>query len=146
MKNTCFNCGCHFYPSRSDQMFCCKNCRYKYYHGSYLILTLNKKWFDMILSGVKDEEYREIKPYWEKRFSNYFGQHYDFSAKIPTIVWNNQKKVIVFRNGYGNDKPEFSTECTIAEGYGNEEWGAEKDIKYYVLTIHRVFGKKNINN
>ena len=33
-----------------------------------LPLTLNKKWFDMILSGVKKEEYREIKPYWIKRF------------------------------------------------------------------------------
>lgn len=146
MKNTCLNCGCHFYPSRSDQMFCSKGCRYKYNHGNDLILTLKKKWFDMTLSGVKTEEYREIKPYWEKRFKNYFGQHYDFSIKIPTIVWNNQKKVIVFRNGYGNDKPEFSAECTINEGYGKEKWGAEKDMKYYVLTIHRVFGEKNIDN
>ena len=32
----------------------------------YLQLTLKKKWFDLILSGEKKEEYREIKPYWEK--------------------------------------------------------------------------------
>lgn len=28
-----------------------------------LILPIKRKWFDMILSGEKKEEYREIKPY-----------------------------------------------------------------------------------
>lgn len=144
MRKTCFACGCHFYANRSDQLFCSPHCRYKYNHNSDLVLTLKKKWFDMELSGVKNEEYREIKPYWEKRFENYFGKHYDFSLDTPTIVWNNQPKNIIFRNGYGNDKPEFTAECTISEGYGKEDWGAEKDCKYYVLKIHRVFGKKNI--
>ena len=32
-----------------------------------LDLVLKKKWFDMIASGEKTEEYREIKPYWESR-------------------------------------------------------------------------------
>ena len=32
-----------------------------------LHLTLKKYWFDMIKSGVKKEEYREIKGYWIKR-------------------------------------------------------------------------------
>lgn len=35
--------------------------------GKTLTLSLKKKWFDMIASGEKTEEYREIKPYWEKR-------------------------------------------------------------------------------
>lgn len=98
----------------------------------------------MILSGVKTEEYREIKPYWEKRFTNYFGKYYDFSKDTPTTVWNTQRKNIVFRNGYGSDKPEFTAECTISEGCGKEEWGAEKDCKYYILKIHRTYGEKNI--
>ena len=29
-----------------------------------LTLPIKKKWFDMILSGEKKEEYREIKPYY----------------------------------------------------------------------------------
>lgn len=32
-----------------------------------LHITLKKKWFDMILSGEKKEEYREIKEYWINR-------------------------------------------------------------------------------
>lgn len=142
-KRHCMLCGQTVY---GNQLFCCTRHRYKYYHSGDLVLTLKKQWFDMILSGVKTEEYREIKPYWNKRFNNYFGQHYYFSSEEPTIVWNTQDKTIVFRNGYGNDKPEFSAECTISEGFGIEEWGAEKDTKYYVLTIHRVFGEKNIVN
>ena len=33
-----------------------------------LTLPIKKKWFDMILSGEKKEEYREIKPYYDSRF------------------------------------------------------------------------------
>lgn len=140
----CFYCGQR--TDRANQLFCCKRHRYKYYHNHDMVLTLKKQWFDMILSGVKTEEYREIKPYWEKRFNNYFGQFWDFSEEKSKIVWSQQKKDIVFRNGYGNDKPSFTAECTISEGYGNEEWGAEKGKKYYILTIHRIFDVKNIVN
>lgn len=34
-----------------------------------LKLTLKKMWYDLILLGVKQEEYREIKEYWLKRLS-----------------------------------------------------------------------------
>lgn len=145
MSNICFYCNQKFRPVRSDQLFCSKQCRYKYYHSSDMVLTLKKKWFDMILSGIKTEEYREMKPYWEKRFVNYFGQHHDFTTKdVPTLAWSEQKRCVVFRNGYGNDKPEFTAECTISEGYGKAIWGAEDGIKYYVLQIHRIFGEKNV--
>ena len=33
-----------------------------------LDLSLTYKWYDMIVSGEKKEEYREIKDYWIKRF------------------------------------------------------------------------------
>ena len=35
-----------------------------------LTLPIKKKWYDMILSGEKKEEYREQKPYYTKRFVN----------------------------------------------------------------------------
>ena len=34
-----------------------------------LQLSLKKKWFDMILSGEKKEEYREVKNHWISRFT-----------------------------------------------------------------------------
>ena len=47
-----------------------------------LNLVLKHKWYDMIDRGEKPEEYREIKPYWEKRLidykrlSAYYEEHY----------------------------------------------------------------------
>ena len=144
----CWHCGNPV--NRKGAYFCSDRCRYKYNHSGPLILTLKKQWFDMIVSGVKTEEYRVMKPYWEKRFSNYFGQYYDFDTKVeadppyPAIVWNKQKKIVIFRNGYGSNVPEFSAEVTIREDVGNPEWGAEPGEKYYVLTIHKIYNFKNM--
>lgn len=57
-----------------------------------LHLTLMKKWFDLIALGEKGHEYREIKPYWTKRF---------FDARERTIQYDE----IHFRNGYAKDAP-----------------------------------------
>lgn len=35
-----------------------------------LTLSVSKQWFDMIADERKDEEYREIKPYWASRLVN----------------------------------------------------------------------------
>jgi len=32
-----------------------------------LYLILKKKWFDLMVAGKKDIEYRECKPYWKQR-------------------------------------------------------------------------------
>lgn len=37
-----------------------------------LYLNLKKEYFDQIKSGVKKEEYREIKSYWEKRLNKQY--------------------------------------------------------------------------
>jgi hypothetical protein len=34
---------------------------------SVLTMTLNSEWYDMIWSGYKFEEYRELKPFWNTR-------------------------------------------------------------------------------
>lgn len=39
-----------------------------------LYLFLKYKWYDLIESGQKTSEYREIKPYWINRLEN---KHYD---------------------------------------------------------------------
>lgn len=98
-----------------------------------MVLTLKKKWFDLILSGVKTEEYREIKPYWTTRLTKYFD-----------LLEASTAKTILFRNGYGYDKPEFKAECTLRTDNGKEEWGAEKDKQYYVLAIRKIYDARNI--
>lgn len=91
-----------------------------------LTLPIKKKWFDMIKSGEKKEEYRERTEYWEIRFSNLFDGLYG------------EKRYVLFRNGYGNDKPTIKCFVEMSKGIGKPEWGAELNKEYYVLKILSV--------
>ena len=46
-----------------------------------LCLPIKMKWLEMIASGEKKDEYREIKPYWTTRFKNVFP--FDGDNPIP---------------------------------------------------------------
>lgn len=85
-----------------------------------LTLPIKKKWFDLIKNGIKKEEYREIKPYYDKRFRT-----------IPCGY-------IAFRNGYSKTSPTIVCLCKLRIGIGKEEWGAEPNKMYYVLKILSV--------
>jgi len=97
-----------------------------------LILTIKKKWFDMILSGEKQEEYRELKPYYISRFKN-IGLLDEYSVPVK-----NAKYWILFRNGYSASSPAFKALCSLDIRTGNSEWGAEPSRLYYVLTILKI--------
>lgn len=92
-----------------------------------LVLPIKKKWFDMIKSGEKKEEYREIKPYYNKRFKNAFGFEY-----------KDRKAEIILRNGYSRKAPTIKCLCTLGLGYGKEEWGAKPNKTYYILKIQEI--------
>lgn len=96
-----------------------------------LTLPIKKKWFDMILSGEKTEEYREIKPYWTTRFAKVF----EFKDGIPT---GEDAQEIILRNGYGTNAPCVKVLCALQVKTGNSEWGAESDILYYVFKIQKI--------
>ncbi len=87
-----------------------------------LHLTLKKKWFDMIDSGEKKEEYREINQYWEDRLGE------DANGKFHDVV--------EFRNGYQKEarRMRFIIE-DITNDYGKIEWGADPDKVYFVIKL-----------
>lgn len=109
-----------------------------------LTLSIKKKWFDMILSGEKKEEYREIKPYYETRFMNLFGVIFYCGTVVKCLEAGlsgrakDDVQAIRFCNGYGKRSPSFVAKCTLSIGAGKEEWGAEKGKKYFILTIHEI--------
>lgn len=90
-----------------------------------LILPIKRKWFDMIKSGEKKEEYREFKKYYHTRFKKIFGL--DYKDKTAEII---------FRNGYSKVSPEIKCKCIFkGKGTGKPEWGAEEGKEYYILEI-----------
>jgi hypothetical protein len=98
-----------------------------------LVLPIKKKWFDMIVSGEKKEEYREIKPYYDKRLGNFAKS----AGKVTTII---------LRNGYSYEAPSVKCKCTVEIGEGKKEWGADKGKEYYILTILEIIEIKNLDN
>ena len=102
-----------------------------------LKLVLKKKWYDMIASGEKTEEYREIKQYWGKRLTDLPGGDYLFSYRngYQSVPFKTFDKV-VFYLGYDKDRPSMTFKIKeITIGKGRPEWGAENDKEYYIIKL-----------
>lgn len=90
-----------------------------------LTLTVSKQWFDMVVSGKKTEEYREIKGYWTVRLYDVFAKNttkYLMDKKISGDIDYLKLKIrcnhfiakpythVLFINGYRNDSPRIEKE------------------------------------
>ena len=100
----------------------------------------------MIESGVKTEEYREIKPYWEKRLVDYkaivedytkivcrkylIGKHPDICREYPRGYTH-----VKFSYGYTKRTMTFEIE-SITIGWGKTEWGAP-DKEVFIIKLGR---------
>lgn len=107
-----------------------------------LHLNLKKKWFDMIASGEKKEEYREITGYWVQRLLlDGNGNKYSLKKAEKTAQsilhfirdnkWDIHPDSIItydsirFRNGYSKQAPVYECRCwAISIGLGKIELGA----------------------
>lgn len=118
-----------------------------------LVLPLKKKWYDMIASGEKTEEYREIKTFWINRLLTWFdghsiGKYYELTFPISTtvkkdlidtmIVWREIDSV-TFTLGYPK-KGDTSRRMTfrvdrITVDTGRPEWGAIPTRLYFVIKL-----------
>lgn len=99
-----------------------------------LQLNLKKQWFDAILSGEKTEEYREDKPYWQKRLLHPF---------YPIIKQFREHDAIRFSNGYAKDRRQMLIELKNIEiGVGYAPWGATGDTTF-ILKLGKILEIKN---
>lgn len=111
-----------------------------------LTLFLKKKWFDMIASGEKTEEYREIKPYWEKRLLDYEAIKRDYKMLVfrrflvgkgvNPLAYPRGFTHVRFHRGYTKITMTFDID-SITFGNGKEEWGAEPGKMYFVIKLKR---------
>lgn len=82
-----------------------------------LTFPIKKKWFDMLETGEKGEEYRDDTPYYRARLEGYLG----------TVQF------IKFRNGYSKTSPYIIIEVEVTRGTGRAEWGAPAGWRGFVL-------------
>lgn len=129
-----------------------------------LKLTIKKEYFDMILSGDKTEEYREIKKHWFKRLvfkkekvSSYLGlenlKHEAFDLRLKGLILIpfhrnmiafNLFDQVEFTNGYNSTSPKarFASKG-IEIRTGNTNWGAEPEKLYFVIKLGKEISREN---
>ena len=106
---------------------------------SILPLVLKGKWYDMIATGEKKEEYRADSEYWRIRFYNW------------DMAFNGRNTPVVeFRRGYSKDAPRmafwtFGIETVSGlrpyarkVGARHPEWGEPKEPHLFVKLGGRV--------
>lgn len=94
--------------------------------GNTLVLSVKKKWFDLIKSGQKTEEYRELNEYWKKRFGFKQGYYKGY-------------KYVEFRNGYGLGVPKFKIELLeIVITSPNPKFEENKDFDIQTCFVLRL--------
>ncbi len=125
-----------------------------------LNLTLKKKWFDLISSGQKKAEYREIKPYWIRRLIQYdsFVSPEDYYpeelcmefVKFPDDHITTMKifgckfkrfTTVSANNGYKKDCPNIKwIHHNITIGKPNPEWCEPGDVDkiVFILSIGNI--------
>lgn len=132
-----------------------------------LHLNLKKKWFDMILSGRKQHEYREIKPYWIKRICwiddvEDFPYHEEqITLELKQLVTFNlddylkayglsfkEFDIIRFKNGFargGKPAPQFDIECKgiTIDNLGTKEWGFGNNDSKFIIHLGEISNKIN---
>lgn len=87
-----------------------------------LHLTLKFKWYDMIASGIKKEEYRNLTEHWAKQIE-------------PTDnPFNNMKPYVCFHRGYTNTTMVFRID-SVTIGKGKPEWMESEDRDKEVFII-----------
>lgn len=100
-----------------------------------LYLPLKAKWYNMIESGEKLEEYREINDYWCKRLLVNPNQRlYTFDGEVrrcEDVVFKKFSHSI-FRYGYTKRTVRKEIK-SITIGRGNPNWGAPTDRDVFII-------------
>lgn len=92
------------------------------------------EWFDLIASGKKREEYRDVK--WCNRLidqdadEGFLGEVNGKTVKFGTLV--PLHKYVVFHRAYTKITMRFEI-TGIDYGYGNPEWGAPTDREVIII-------------
>lgn len=112
-----------------------------------LHLVLKRKWWDMIESGEKMEEYRDVCHYWATRLLDeqyrWYSQNIDYPNDfIDWLCFGLTHNDIAFRSyenvcfhlGYTNNTMTYNIKA-ISIGEGRVEWGAESGKEYFIIKL-----------
>ena len=104
-------------------------------HTNTLHLVLKGKWYDMIESGKKTEEYRETKQYWLKRILGVSTPSLPVLTLIARQISKQAKyERVCFHRGYTNRTMIFEIKG-ISVGMGKALWGAPINKEVIIIKL-----------
>lgn len=93
-------------------------------------LNLKGDWYFDIGHGDKREEYREVKPFYDRILDEYG------YVKIKGVEYHATEILVCFSNGYATDRPQmYWTLKNLAISQGKEKWGVVNGVEYYRLYL-----------
>jgi len=99
-----------------------------------LHLNLKRKWYDMIASGSKKEEYREIKDSWKRIFRH--------DIKIKGKYYHPTDVIICFSNGYKKKRDQMLVECIgLSIGGAVPVWSDNWEGDVFILKLGNILKK-----
>ena len=116
-----------------------------------LDLSLKHCWYDMIASGEKTEEYRDLRPYYANRLL--YGCSLGVKEYWETIFANAQTKewfkpemllrdygsrfydAVRFHRGQGSPVTMLFEYNGLGIGKGRPEWGAPEDKEVFIIKL-----------
>lgn len=114
-----------------------------------LQLNLIKYPYDLIWSGIKKEEYRDITEHYISLLFNWRPSgltRTEFKESLLSFGLSSKRLYlkdhdnIIFSNGYRKDRPQMEVEyIDIGIGYGRQEWGAVPNKKTFILYLGEVY-------
>lgn len=125
-----------------------------------LDLILKGKWYDMIASGEKPEEYRDITHHWMQRLflqGDYFYlwkpfHEYAMDAEMIDRLKNQiygtsemrfrDYDAVCFHRGYTKTTMTFAIKY-ITIGMGNPLWGAPTDKEIFIIKLGERYETRN---
>lgn len=93
-----------------------------------LHLILKFKWFDLIESGIKTEEYRDMSDYYCRKF---YCRKFGFPT---TYYFFNNYREVVFHRGYSQRICKFEIK-SFGVGIGKAEWGAPLNQQVFIIKL-----------
>lgn len=108
-----------------------------------LRLNLEYRWYDMIVSGQKKEEYRKLKYYWFRRL---FDTNFDKEIIDKAYSWEKhytalyvlstgaarKYDTVTFVRGYSKTERTYKF-IDLDCGLGNPDWGAPENEPVFII-------------
>lgn len=115
-----------------------------------LHLVLKSKWYDMIESGEKPEEYRAFNAYWKKRLGTHKESEAFKKDGVACVLygvilpdgslakyWFKNFESVVFHKGYTNVTMEWKIKNALL-GISLQEWGGNDEPAFIIELAERV--------